>query len=523
MTTAALLVAHALCAGLALGRPSALGAPPRAVGPAARRATVLATAPGAAPSELPLPPGKARGPLRGVRETLAYLKDPIGFVRARVEEFGPVFSTTMFFRPTVVVGGPSNVDEFLSKEAGLIEQSSLPPIFTELHTEWGALNLQGAAHMAARQAYAPLLSQAALVRYLPTVEARVAELVARAAAHEGRGFAIAAEAKPWAVQLYAELFVGEQLEPSEVQLLLDYNDGLLALGRWSRAYRKGRRALQTLRAALLERLARARSSGALESEPRYHFFRALSGAVDERGEAWPDERIASVAVLFVWGAYAETAALFAETLVQLAERPLVAARVRAEAEAAGVRGTDADADAQRRLAQWDSLAYTSGVLKECLRTQPPTGGGFRLASADLSLGGYRVPQGWVVSADPRVQALDPDLFPAAEQFEPERWVKASAAAAPASASGGCPFAGSAAALGRTEWFPGGTGRHACPGVPLSELVSKVFLASWALRFESWAPADGVPTYVPVPIRMVDDSFTLTLTERAPAARAAPAA
>ena len=49
-------------------------------------------------------PGRT-GLFIGIRESLAYLRDPDRFIAERTERYGPVFGTTLFFRPTAVVGG----------------------------------------------------------------------------------------------------------------------------------------------------------------------------------------------------------------------------------------------------------------------------------------------------------------------------------------------------------------------------------------------------------------------------------
>jgi len=50
------------------------------------------------------PPGR-EGFLIGVRESIEYLVNGDQFIADRHGELGPVFSTTLFFKPTVVVGG----------------------------------------------------------------------------------------------------------------------------------------------------------------------------------------------------------------------------------------------------------------------------------------------------------------------------------------------------------------------------------------------------------------------------------
>lgn len=45
------------------------------------------------------------------------------FIKERTEEFGRIFSTILFFRATVVVGGQKNVAEFLQLEQLVVESS----------------------------------------------------------------------------------------------------------------------------------------------------------------------------------------------------------------------------------------------------------------------------------------------------------------------------------------------------------------------------------------------------------------
>ena len=84
-----------------------------------------------------LPPGRV-GAL-GVRETLEYLADSNGFVRRRVERYGPIFKTALFFKPAIVFGSREAVREFLKFEGELPADEALPETFRELHTEYLSL------------------------------------------------------------------------------------------------------------------------------------------------------------------------------------------------------------------------------------------------------------------------------------------------------------------------------------------------------------------------------------------------
>ena len=158
-------------------------------------------------------------PLGVIRESIAHLMDPDGFVAERAASLGPVFIAGMFFRPTVFVGGPDNVEEFQQKER-VITESCLPPTFATLHTKYGSLNQQGDAHKASRRAFSTFLSGESLNEYLPLIEARTSEFVDVVAA---RGETqLAGDLKSFYLDLMAELFTGAPLSEEEKQLFVEY-------------------------------------------------------------------------------------------------------------------------------------------------------------------------------------------------------------------------------------------------------------------------------------------------------------
>lgn len=204
----------------------------------------------------------------------------------------------------------------------------------------------------------------------------------------------------------------------------------------------------------------------------------------------------------------EVASLGALALLALGSRAELKEALRDEATQAGVLR------ASPSVAEWKrwSLPLTNGVLRESLRLNPPAGGGFRVAQEGITVGGYDVEAGTVVTADPRISNAMPTLHPQPSVFEPRRWV---APAAPDAGGGGaCPFAGAARRLGSSAWHPGGIGAHGCPGVPLAELCGRVLLTRWLERVDSWRPVDGSPAEVPyelIPIKIPLDDYALKLT------------
>ncbi|MEB3335389.1 MAG: cytochrome P450 [Cyanobacteriota bacterium] len=449
------------------------------------------------PALRPLP--RRKGFLIGLRESLAYLRDPDGFIAERAEELGPVFGTTLFFRPTAVVGGPAAVEEFTARER-VISESSLPAPFHALHTPDGALNQSGERHRATRAGYQSLFTSRAFEGYLPVLN-RAMTAFTDQVARQGHTF-IARDGKILCLNMFAELFAGESLTPKEIEAFITYNNALLSLSQWLPSFRRGMAALTFLRERMGKRLERFQR-GDLPSA----CFTVFSANRDERDQPWSEERIATATILLIWGAYIEVASLMAHTLILSEGNEEVREHILAEAARRGL----GERSASGTLAQWD-LPYTAGVVRESLRLIPPAGGGFRLAAEDVAIAGFRIPAGTVITADPRIGNRMAMLHPEPQLFRPERWVKSTGT------TSRCPFAGSASLLPKGAWFPGGIGVHGCPGIPLAELSGRLFLVRWMQAIQRWRQPEDRPVAIPytlVPIKIPTDAFRLLVEAAEP--------
>lgn len=221
------------------------------------------------------PPGK-QGLLIGLRESIEYLVNGDKFIEERTAEFGPVFSTTLFLRPTVVVGGVGSVSEFLSVDSDIAE-SSLPPALQKLMTDKNALLQSGDRHAASRRMIAPVLNADALKAYLPIIEQRAGEYID---ALEGRTF-LAKDLTKFCLQLFAEIFSGHRLTTEQEKLFTTYNGGLFALSELDPAFLKARSARETLEQDMERKFEEARDANELDSV-RFAAFRQISSALMKR-------------------------------------------------------------------------------------------------------------------------------------------------------------------------------------------------------------------------------------------------
>ena len=104
------------------------------------------------------------------------------------------------------------------------------------------------------------------------------------------------------------------------------------------------------------------------------------------------------------------------------------------------------------------------------------------------------------------------LFPEPQSFTPERWMTNKDSNSNIEAPK-CPFAGTALRLPKEGWFPGGIGKHVCPGLPLAELSVRVFLVRWMQNIQHWegvSEQSGSIPYTLIPIRIPTDSYCLNV-------------
>ncbi|CAO2207506.1 unnamed protein product [Urochloa humidicola] len=144
-----------------------------------------------------------------------------------------------------------------------------------------------------------------------------------------------------------------------------------------------------------------------------------------------------------------------------------------------------------------SLVYLQAVIKEVLRLHPPGPllSWARLATSDVHVGGHLVPAGTTAMVNMWAITHDPAVWPAPEEFRPDRFFVAAA---------GDEFSVMGSDL---RLAPFGSGRRSCPGKSLAMATVGFWLATLLHEFK-WLPAasdDDEPT------RGVDLSEVLRLS------------
>jgi len=130
------------------------------------------------------------------------------------------------------------------------------------------------------------------------------------------------------------------------------------------------------------------------------------------------------------------------------------------------------------------LRYTEMVLAESMRLFPPAWAIGRRNIAEYRILDYRIPARSILLMSPYTMGRDPRWFPNPDEFNPERWHPAAAAARP-----------------KFSYFPFGGGARVCIGERFSWMEGALMLATigqrWRLRLK---PAHPVETRALITLR-----------------------
>jgi len=198
-------------------------------------------------------------------------------------------------------------------------------------------------------------------------------------------------------------------------------------------------AVERFDATLFELLARRRSAGDRE---RGSVLDVLLSQHDEDGRPPTDRHLRDELVALLVGGHDSSAASLAWAFERLARYPTV----------------------QARLREGDP-AYLDAVVKEALRVRPALTIAPRLLLEPAQIAGHAIPAGTQVAACIWLACRRGDLWPAADEFRPERWLSEEPGGrGPQSLS----------------WIPFGGGVRRCAGAPFAEMEMREVLRAAAV-------------------------------------------
>ena len=403
------------------------------------------------PRELP-----ARFSLPLIGDTLAFVRDPAGFLQKRARELGPVFRIDVFGAPTACFVGPEAFALVLD-DKNVARAGANPPHVEELFNPEAVPFLDGEKQRRRKRLLMRAFTADALEEYLPTIE-QVIDRYANRWAGLGR-FAWVPELNAMGFAIAGSLFIGADPQSGDPRIEAAFDRfaaGLLSLPL-RLPFTPFTRALQA-RKFLLSLIDRAIDEH--ERSPRKDVLSRLLAARDGGDKLTRDE--VRIETFHFFGAYAAVIgglSFLAQCLGRYAE---IRARAREEIRRQAPSGA-LDMAAIRKL------DYLDRVCKESRRVAPVLPiTFFGKVMRECSFDGVRIPVGHKAVGCIGPTLLDGGIFPDPGRFDPDRWLNATHRQEKA-------------------WIPHGGGTHAeghrCAGEALATLMLKVFAVRMLRRFD----------------------------------------
>ena len=193
---------------------------------------------------------------------------------------------------------------------------------------------------------------------------------------------------------------------------------------------------------------------------------------EDTGERMSERQLRDELVTMVIAGHDTVTDAVVWTLVLLAERPELVARLRAEIQREG-------GAAALTVGSIKGLDLLGRVVHESMRLYPPAWVFARSALADDEIGGYRIPAGSVVVISPYVMHRSRRYWDDPLRFDPDRFLPERSAGRP-----------------RFAYFPFGGGQRQCIGQGMAMIELPVILAAIVERFDLAIP--NLPSIRPSP-------------------------
>ena len=407
-------------------------------------------------SRKPLRELPARFSLPLIGDTLAFVRDPAGFLQERARKLGPVFRIDVFGAPTACFVGPEAFALVLD-DKNVARAGANPPHVEELFNPEAVPFLDGEKQRRRKRLLMRAFTAEALEEYLPTIE-QVIDRYANRWAGLGR-LAWVPELNAMGFAIAGSLFIGADPQSGDPRIEAAFDRfaaGLLSLPL-RLPFTPFTRALQA-RKFLLGLIDRAIDEH--ERTSRKDVLSRLLAARDG-GDKLSREEV-RIETFHFFGAYAAVIGGLSFLAQCLGRYPEVRARAREEIRRQAPSGA-LDMAAIRKL------DYLDRVCRESRRVAPVLPiTFFGKVMRECSFEGVRIPVGHKAVGCIGPTLLDGGIYPDPGRFDPDRWLNATDRQ-------------------QKAWIPHGGGIHAeghrCAGEALATLMLKAFAVRMLRRFD----------------------------------------
>jgi cytochrome P450 len=417
-----------------------------------------------------VPPGPGAS---GIRQSLAWFRDPVRYMRRCRERYGDIFSVRLGrLKRASFVSNPDAVRTLFTADPGLVRMGPTNEIFRPVLGSGSLFLLDGEEHHRHRRLMMPAFRRGHVRRFGElTVELTERDL---ATWPVGEPFRVADRMRKLNLELIFDVAFGvaegarrRRLRGLLVELLDRVERPLAVMPQFQHElggrspFGRVMRIARAIDGLLYEEIRERRFDP--DAPSRDDVLSMLVAAGPEDPGFMTDREIRDEAITLLIAGYNTTATATAWAFERLVRHPEALERATADLRAG-------------------DHAYLSAAVKEALRQRPVLPVTARKLSAPMELGGYGFPERWTLMPCIYLLHHDPRLYPEPQSFRPERFL-------------GEPPEPHA-------WIPFGGGVRHCIGSNLALHMMETILATILPRVRLSAPSDE-----PEPI--VRRNFTLS--------------
>ncbi len=395
---------------------------------------------------------------------------PIPFLDRASRRYGDVFTVRFPIGTLVFIADPAVIKQVFTGDpdtfhAGEANATPLEPLMGRN----SVLLLDGREHMRQRKLMLPSFHGERMQRYGDVMREVAEEEIARWPV--GEAFGLRPRTQEITLQIIMRTVFGIH-EAERLARLGERLSAMLDIGMQSRAlaaialpqvrrtigrniWKRFLRLRGAADAVIYDEIARRRR--VTDVENRDDVLSILLQARDEEGRALTDEELRDELMTLLVAGHETTATSLAWAFELLLRHPAQLARLLAEVEDGNTEGE-----------------YLDAVIKETLRIRPVVPGVIRKLTAPIQLAGYEIPAGMRVAPNIYLTHRRPDVFPAPEQFRPERFIERPAET--------------------YSWIPFGGGVRRCLGAAFATYEMKVVIPA-ILRAVRMRAATGEPEQI----------------------------
>lgn len=435
--------------------------------------------------EIDYVPGRDGWPVLGT--TLEQLKDPNGFTKRMVAEFGPVYRTNSFGGRFVQLIGPeANELVLFDRDKIFSSEQGWGPVLNLVFPR-GLMLMDFEKHRADRRTLSVAFKPEPMKLYADALNKGIA---ARVTEWSGKTFAFYPAIKQLTLDLAAVSFLGIPWGPEARRINKAFVDmvqasiGIVRIPLPGTAMGRGVAGRKFLLDYFGREVPKRRVSDGQD------MFSQICRTTKEDGTLLSDDEIVDHMNFLMMAAHDTITSSATSMTMLLARHPEWQDKLRAEMLGLGINDEDLPYD---RLGD---LVLTDYAFKEALRMIPPVPSIPRRAIKPFSFGGHDFPAGTYVGIQPAYTHMMKDYWPDPETFDPLRFEPEQVKA-----------------RHKYAWVPFGGGAHMCLGLHFAYMQIKILM--WHMlrthrietgegsgsKWQAWPipkPRDGLPvTLIPL--------------------------